>query len=1739
MCSELRTTKQQMRDFVQGIPIPVDNGLSQEEGSPTKVAAAAPRKQTTMPSPSIARLALGISTTTVDTTASATHAAAAAAPSVPPAPATLKRALTNPYQKSRQRPSPSVAARPNPSTQQQQQPSYPLHQNPNVASARNNATTESATTTAATAHRPQKRPRAPPQTRKEPPAQKKPANPFDAAKQQQQRPNHTSCLPVYKPGPVSHNAATAATWIYPVTEKYPARQYQVEISETAVQHNTLVSLPTGLGKTLIAAVVLYNYYRWFPTGKVLFLAPTLPLVNQQVKACYDIMGVPAADTAVLTGKISAAKRYQIWRDKRVFFCTPQTVQKDLETTKCPARGVVCVVLDEAHKTTGEYAYVKVIELLQAAGAKFRILGLSATPGTNIQAIQSVVDALHINKIEARRETDPNVAKYIHERQHEIVVVPQTSASKTIERALNNVVGPLLDRLRKANALPQRLTGNATITAYNLIQAKDSFQANRPGEGGMLGFFLAAQTFVQIRSDLHKHGVGIVRNKLLRLRNQPQRGLMSSIVKGDDFGKLWEEVAKSTWDPDSSQADIQDKLMNNPKLTKLREILIEHFERARACSKSSRAIVFSQFRDSVSEIVSILSASEPLIRPRHFVGQGKGGKSDGKGVANVKGMKQAEQHQVIKEFREDVHNVLVCTCIGEEGLDIGEVDLIVNFDTLRSPIRMIQRVGRTGRKRDGRVVCLVAEGPEEKTLVASKQSERTLAHALKNPKSFKVTPTEPMFLTKPTMARQTMQVSQNFHMSQVEGHDGAKKSVRAPIDPSIKALSKERLRWRLTEDEERRRAAVLGATGCIPHFDSSEFPVSLTRRLFAARQSHLNPAPKNKSKKAKQITVGRSARLLQCFESTHAEAGIGRVAAVALRSRSSRGEASALEVLFPIVGDTEAEKAFAEKLARSSRPTKLATSSVARPLPTTTSSAVAPKVASIVAAPLQRQPETAVVNPVNQNAATLIQSRDPQNPYSRPALATQSSQVAQTRLDKGEPFSAKTTIEKNQVAKSMQPAQVERTQQFNSYPPASSAATESLQTAKGVASSQVSKLRYPTLDDSSGASPCVLKVQSAVNDRPFIAEPPVTDDVLLPSQEAAEAEDFRLPTQDDSSSSEDEDDNESTTDVERPQQPVGVPVDETKWAPSEDPVLDEDSFRLPTQDSASSDDEQLQQPVAAPFHARVESCLVETTGGPTEAPVLEEDSFRLPTQDSSSSEDDSDGDMPLIALKKSKDEPLADDDYEQDVPLISLKKNRRRKSNDLDDVPLISLKRKKPSPAREHVASGQPLPPLPPAGGGAQKCTRNPGVPPTEVVVLDDSPAHSTLTTRTSIGLASELMLDQSDTPFKPLQHKRKVTRRTVLEDDDDDTPEKPAAEDDILVDTPVDVRRGDAPATEDSADLLTDTPQDDRQAGDADIGADDIVCAVCMSGESADDDPIILCDGYSANNPCDLAVHATCYSATVNLDTDEPWRCDPCEFRNTGGRGAIQCGVCSGEEAPLKKVSLTDWRHPGCRVSSEQGPGRRLRRLQQGKPKTVGLPKPSHSEDVSPEKKTRKLPRKRNKNGLRHCRFMDQEAGIDSGEEGDGDEEEADLVAIEEEEEFYNGFINDSSQLGYTQDALARVDPGVESQNHNDDTVHRTMDLERERMREFATPMLNRRTRDKTTWSATQSSGAGSEKGLGNMHFIRSVLEHHRHGGCADDIENVYNELEEEAGPVDEQALVPERPPPNRTVMRYESSDED
>ena len=69
-----------------------------------------------------------------------------------------------------------------------------------------------------------------------------------------------------------------------ILQPIPLYTYWYSIVVRGIYHNMLVALPTGLGKTFTAATIVLNWCRWTVDGQIVFVAPTKPLVSQQVKA---------------------------------------------------------------------------------------------------------------------------------------------------------------------------------------------------------------------------------------------------------------------------------------------------------------------------------------------------------------------------------------------------------------------------------------------------------------------------------------------------------------------------------------------------------------------------------------------------------------------------------------------------------------------------------------------------------------------------------------------------------------------------------------------------------------------------------------------------------------------------------------------------------------------------------------------------------------------------------------------------------------------------------------------------------------------------------------------------------------------------------------------------------------------------------------------------------------------------------------------------------------------------------------------------------------------------------------------------------------------------------------------------------------------------------------------------------------------------------------------------------------
>ncbi|KAG0697158.1 hypothetical protein DFH29DRAFT_947571 [Suillus ampliporus] len=492
----------------------------------------------------------------------------------------------------------------------------------------------------------------------------------------------------------------AKHWIYPLNQ--PKRDYQFNIVRHCLFDNTLVALPTGLGKTFIAGVVMLNFYRWFPKGKVVFVAPTKPLVAQQIDACHRTCGIPGCDAIELTGNNPRAYRARMWEEKRIFYMTPQTLINDLTTENCDVRDIVLIVIDEAHKGTGDYAYAQVIRFLMAKNPYHRVLALTATPGSTPEAIQGIVDSLHISRIEIRDESSIDLREYMHKKEIKQHIIKMNDNIMKAQELLKEVMITILKPLSSRGVIevvdPVKMHPYRAQVTIQRIGA----QRNSPHKWAFSALSKLA-ALARAMGYLMEASIGMCHNNLLEI----------SAEKKDDSGK--KKSATSDLRKDKNFMALLNELEvqkvrpggygMHPKMETMKMLLLQHFGARMDEGEETRAMVFVTYRECVDEIVHILNEESPLLKVTRFIGQG----TDKQGR---KGFAQKEQLEVIRKFKAGEFNVLVSTSIGEEGLDIGEVDMIVCYDAQKTPIRMLQRVGRTGRKRDGYVHVLLSEIREE-------------------------------------------------------------------------------------------------------------------------------------------------------------------------------------------------------------------------------------------------------------------------------------------------------------------------------------------------------------------------------------------------------------------------------------------------------------------------------------------------------------------------------------------------------------------------------------------------------------------------------------------------------------------------------------------------------------------------------------------------------------------------------------------------------------------------------------------------------------------------------------------------------------------------------------------------------------------------------------------------------------------------------------------------------------------
>ena len=471
------------------------------------------------------------------------------------------------------------------------------------------------------------------------------------------------------------------------------RRYQTKMVEGCIGRNSLLILPTGLGKTIVALRLAAAFV---DKGKIMILAPTKPLVDQHRGTFESLM--TGASIVEMNGTMKPSKRAEAVASNDVIISTPQTVANDLEAGRYDLSGFSLMIFDEAHRGTGNYAYVTVAE---HCGPGIRCIGMTASPGSSIPRIEEVCMNLRLTRIDMRSDDDPDVSPYIHYTFVNRIEVNVPQDLIDLASLLRSMLDHYMDEMKSLH-----IVGHDRQPSTTYMLSVGSMLQQRLARGEKTAIVYRGLALHSICIKL-LHAIGLAETQGMT----PLRGYL--------IGKI------------EAEADLKEggkssrEIVNRPEYVGIRKIMdtsnVEHSKVSRVMSivsrtlssgEGSKVMVFAQYRETCEMLVSKISGIEEA-KVGMLVGQSKGG------------LKQKEQIELLDGFRRGDINVIVSTSVGEEGLDISSTDAVVFYEPVASEIRTIQRRGRTGRKNDGEVYVLVAKGTMDEVMERSSSEKEAV------------------------------------------------------------------------------------------------------------------------------------------------------------------------------------------------------------------------------------------------------------------------------------------------------------------------------------------------------------------------------------------------------------------------------------------------------------------------------------------------------------------------------------------------------------------------------------------------------------------------------------------------------------------------------------------------------------------------------------------------------------------------------------------------------------------------------------------------------------------------------------------------------------------------------------------------------------------------------------------------------------------------------------------------------
>ena len=460
------------------------------------------------------------------------------------------------------------------------------------------------------------------------------------------------------------------------------REYQKNIAKTASEKNTLVVLPTGMGKTLISLLVASERLTKFPESKIMIMSPTRPLSAQHKKTFEDFTTIPQNEIILLTGKVRPEDRVELYKRARIVIATPQTIENDIENNRIDLSDFSFAVFDEAHRAVKEYSYSYVAKKFRLQSRYPLIMGLTASPGAAQERIQEICDNLFIKKVEIRSESDADVESYVQPVETETIYVDMPEEFKKIKVLLEEVLKDDLYWLKE-----HHYTFTYKPTKKMLLDTQRKIIGSyMRGSKNYGAFWAMMRTAGAIKIShavelLETQGVKFLYDFLKRIEKSKKRTDVRVFKdpRVREAVKLCEELSIS---------DIE-----HPKLRKIVEVTKDLITK----KPDAKIIVFANYRAAVEKINKILN--DAGINSEVLIGQA---------IKEGRGLTQHQQVDILNRFKLGEFPVLLGTQVIEEGIDVPSIDYAIFYESVPSEIRSIQRRGRVGRQSIGKVILLITK-----------------------------------------------------------------------------------------------------------------------------------------------------------------------------------------------------------------------------------------------------------------------------------------------------------------------------------------------------------------------------------------------------------------------------------------------------------------------------------------------------------------------------------------------------------------------------------------------------------------------------------------------------------------------------------------------------------------------------------------------------------------------------------------------------------------------------------------------------------------------------------------------------------------------------------------------------------------------------------------------------------------------------------------------------------------------